>query len=385
MKRLNLMKFLILLTCFTILHADEYYNYMEMECDPLTSSVSIENVDQWNKRPSKDDYAFKQKIFPQNDLKPEILSIYKDGECVFTNKTRIRLRLGSDNAYAYGECGAAPAMWFSLWVNKKKVLSKSVYNPKCNPGSIIKSVVISNEKIEIKTYEISTDSTYLIDTDINKSIVLTKTIQLDTSLNIDEIEYPSNGKKIPAGTKILLYGDNNPVCNAFRKKDWRTNIKQKKYQNTCRYSANNLEKYLVDINNNGTQEREYIDSRWGRFEYTNIYYLDENTSKTIDALIERLPHSTGYNLKKEEQCQKIVEAIKATKVPSIPKSWAQGHQLILHSINTTVELPHIIDRVTYQGKNYFQFFSNDIYGLLEYKSDHSFNEICLAKEVKENY
>jgi hypothetical protein len=371
MKQFNKLVFLIYVACLGTLYADEYYNYFKMTCDPLANAVKLENVDQWNERPSKDDYAFKQKIFTRDDLKAESLSIYKDGECVFANKTKIRLRLGSDDAYPYGQCGGAPAMWFSLWVNKKKVLSKTVYNPKCNPGSVLKSVDISDKNITLNRYKTSGDFYFI---DINTSVVQPETIIVKNNLNVDTVEYPTDGKKIPAGTKILLYGDNNPICEAFRKNDWDTNIKQKEYQNFCRYSANNLGSYtvLVDINNDGVYEREYVDSRWGRFEYTDIYYLDENTSKTIDALFG-------------QQCEKIVEAIKKTKALSIPKSWADGDQLTLHSINKTVRLPHIIDRITYQNKNYFQFFSDDIYGLLEYKSDHSFSEICLAKKVKENY
>ncbi|MCK9472053.1 MAG: hypothetical protein M0Q88_09920 [Bacilli bacterium] len=384
MKHFNKLVFFIFIACLSTLYADEYYNYFKMTCDPLTNTVKLENIDQWNERPSKDDYAFKQKIFTKDDLKPESLSIYRDGECVFANKTKIRLRLGSDDAYPYGQCGAAPAMWFSLWVNKKKVLSRTIYNPTCNPGSILESVDISDKNITLNRYKTSGDF-YSID--INTSVVQPETIIVKDNLSVDTIEYPTDGKKIPAGTKILLYGDNNPICEAFRKNDWNTNIKRKEYRNGCSYSANTLNSYtvLVDINNDGIYEREYVDSRWGRFEYTDIYYLDENTSKTIDTLFEQLSQDVGYNPERIEQCEKIVEVIKETKSPSIPKSWADGDQLTLHSINKTVRLPHIIDRVTYQNKNYFQFFSDGIYGLIEYKSDHSFNEICLAKEVEENY
>jgi hypothetical protein len=384
MKHFNKLVFFIFVACLSTLYADEYYNYFKMTCDPLANIVKLENIDQWNERPSKDDYAFKQKIFTKDDLKPESLSIYRDGECVFANKTKIRLRLGSDDAYPYGQCGGAPAMWFSLWVNKKKVLSKTVYNPTCNPGSILESVDISDKNITLNRYKTSGDF-YSID--INTSVVQPEIIIVKDNLSVDTIEYPTDGKKISAGTKILLYGNNNPICEAFRKNDWNTNMKRKEYRNGCRYSANTLDSYatLVDINNDGIYEREYVDSRWGRFEYTDIYYLDANKSKTIDALFKQLSQDIGYNPKREEQCEKIVEVIKETKSPSIPKSWADGDQLTLHSINKTVRLPHIIDRVTYQNKNYFQFFSDGIYGLLEYKSDHSFNEICLAKEVEENY
>jgi len=384
MEQFNKLVFFIFVGCLSTLHADEYYNYFKMTCNPLANTVKLQNVDQWDERPSKDDYAFKQKIFTKDDLKPESLSIYRDGECVFTNKTKIRLRLGSDDAYPYGQCGAAPAMWFSLWVNKKKVLSRTVYNPTCNPGSILESVDISDKNITLNRYKTSGDF-YSID--INTSVVQPETIIVKNNLKVDTVEYPTDGKKIPAGTKILLYGDNNPICEAFRKNDWNTNIKRKEYRNGCSYSANTLDSYtvLVDINNDGIYEREYVDSRWGRFEYTDMYYLDENTSKTIDTLFEQLPQDVGYNPERREQCEKIVKAIKETKSPSIPKSWADGDQLTLHSINKTVRLPHVIDRVTYQNKNYFQFFSDGIYGLLEYKSDYSFNEICLAKEVEENY
>jgi hypothetical protein len=355
-----------------------------MTCNPLNNTLKLENVDQWDKTPSKNDYAFKQKLFSKNDSKPESLFVYKDGECIFANKERVRIRLGADEALPYGQCGGAPAMWFSLWVNKKKVLSKYVYNPQCNPGNILESVQISNETIMFNQYKITGDFALY---EIDKNIVTSEIVAIKNDIPIDTIEYPEHGEKIPAGTKILLHGENNPVCKAFAKDDWNTQIEQKSYQNGCDYSANSLTSYtsLIDINNDGLQEREYVDSRWGRFEYTDIYLIDENASKAIDTLLEKLPTNIGYNPKEREQCQEIVEAIKATNVSPIPKSWADGDNITLRSINKTVTLPHDIETITYEGKNYFYFLSDGIYGLLEYQSNHSFNEICIAKKVEENY
>lgn len=176
-KRLNLIEFIILLTCAMHIHADEYYNYMQMKCDPSTKSVSFKNVNQWNDRPSKDDYTLKQKIFSKDDLQAVSLSVYKDGECSFINGNKIKITLGSDIASTHGACGGSPALWFDLWVNDKKFLSKSVYIPKCHPGSLIKELSINDKNITFTKYQLPN----FLD-DINKSIVQTKIITLHYAL-----------------------------------------------------------------------------------------------------------------------------------------------------------------------------------------------------------
>lgn len=420
MIRVSSFSLLILFFGYGILYADEYYNFIKMTCDPSMNSVKLENIDQWNNRPSENHYTFKQKVFDENDSSVIFLSIYRDGECVFSNENSVRLRLGSDPVHAYGECGAAPAQWFSLWVNKKKILSRHIYIPRCNPGSIMKSVEIVNGKITINEYTISTNSTFLTDTDINKSEVLTRILRLDTNLRTDEIEYPLGGQKIPAGTKVLQYGFDNPVCQAFIQNDWNTKKEFPKPMRNLLAHPVDMKKLIIDINNDGHDEYVYNESL-NSGEQNSIYVVDHNVSLQIDNLPSPSVNLENYamvaNVLKDayalllspvntankghyidsypssyagiwEQHEKIVNVLEKSYSPPLPIAWADPQdaaRMTFPSIKKTINIPDRLHIIRYEGTIYLDFSNKAMAGILKYKSHHAFEEVCLATVVEENY
>ena len=203
---------LIFLACFGTLHADEYYNYFKMTCDPLANSVKLENVDQWNNIPSKEDYAFKQKVFDKNDSAIVSLKVYEDGECIFANGKSVRVRLGADRAFPHGQCGAAPALWFNLWINKKKILSHSVYNPTCNPGNTVESVNITDENITFNKYEVTGEFPFW---SINNDITHFETMLIDNTLPSDDKEYPKVQEHLKIGDWKAFYESDEKFCSQF--------------------------------------------------------------------------------------------------------------------------------------------------------------------------
>jgi len=371
-----------LITSF--LSADEYYNYFEMACDPTSKSVTLKNIDQWNKAPSEKDYAFKTHIFSSTETKPISLLVYHDGECTFNNGKKIRLRIGSDGGLAYGECGAKPPEYFSLWIDKKKILSKATYMQRCNYESNIKSIKIQNNTVTTCTYATSGDDITL---KINKNKVSCTSKPIDMNQPIDKIEYPLLGTKIPAGTRILQYGSDNPVCQAFAHKDAAKLFTWIKPSRSLDYSANQLDKMSFDINNDGKTETVYMDSRWGRFEYSRLYVTDVNNVIKIDAQYDALPIEREVTGEHERKFTNFLQRLEAT-TPSIPESWGANknpERLRINTIKKTIDMPKNTSPVMYQGKVYLQFSSNELTGLLRYKSSKHFEEICIAKVVEENY
>lgn len=377
MKRVLMVASLFLMQFFSnTLFADEYYNYIQMTCNPTEKKVELENVDQWNNSPSDSDYSFKEKIFQNDDLNSSTLKIYRAGECIFKNGREVRLKISADEAFPYGQCGASPASWLSLWVDKKKILSKYVYIPTCLAQSSLKSIKIQDDVVEICDYNTTGNFASL---EINTEAFTCKSINVSR----DNIEYPVSGEKIPAGTKILEYGFNSPLCEAFVKDDWRTQAREMNFDTKHLNNANVLSKSIVDINNDGVDETLYSDSRWGRFEYTHIYILKKNEEK-INTLFDNLP-SSGFSKQHDEQCNTLMTELKKEVNSTIPESWAKDSQLILPSIGKSINLPHEISPIVYQGRTYLEFYSENIWGLLEYKSDKEFEEKCLYTKIKENY
>ena len=255
--------FILLISLYVysnLLNADEYYNYIKMTCNPSAKSVKLENVDQWNETPSSDDYKFKQKIFDKNDSILISLAIYKDGECVFTNGESIRLRLGSDRSFPYGQCGAAPALWFSLWVNKKKVLSRHIYNPMCNPGNIMEFANVTDKNITFSTYEVTGNFPFF---EINQSITHSKTLQIDSNLSVDEEEYPKIKESLQLGDWKVFYENDKSFCSQFLDKHKFKLPKKAQTLETGNFASyeynGNFEKMKdADYDNDGVIDEAYV-------------------------------------------------------------------------------------------------------------------------------
>lgn len=54
---------------------------------------------------------------------------YGRTDCTLANGTTIRVRGGREQAFAYGAGGGNPPAFFSLWINKRKVLSRRIWKP----------------------------------------------------------------------------------------------------------------------------------------------------------------------------------------------------------------------------------------------------------------
>jgi hypothetical protein len=371
---------------YSNLYADEYYNFIEMVCEPNGAIVKLKNTDQWNKPPSDEDYAFKHHLFKKNDSSIKMQSIYKHGECVFSNGREVRLKLGSGQSRPYGMCGASPESWISLWVDHKKILSKHVYIPACMVQSVTKSIIIENNIVKICQYETSGNFSSL---SINTDSFSCEKNSISNDAQIDEIEYPLTGNKVPAGSRILDYGIDNPICETFAGDNWNNLIKKPEFIVKPLNKANTLSKTQVDIDNDSELEDVYSESRWGRFEYTHMFILDKNNHE-INTLFNALPHSHKFTKVWDEMCVNIVSKLKSTYSESIPETWSSKDKysvshLKLNAINKTIRAPHIITPVIFGNKTYLEFYSDDIWGLLKLKPDKNYEEICFYHKVKENY
>lgn len=52
-------------------------------------------------------------------------------ECIYPSGSRVRLKVGEGTARGYGQCGADPEVFLSLWVNQRKVASKLWFAGHC--------------------------------------------------------------------------------------------------------------------------------------------------------------------------------------------------------------------------------------------------------------
>mgnify|MGYP000483431144 CR=1 FL=1 len=166
------------------------------------------------------------KTFRRGEKSNEVTFIVKPGEvaeCVFPSGNRVRAKVG-EGSTRYGMCGADPEVFFSVWVNKRKIASRVWFAGHCreengNPdvGFEISGQTRSIQKCHtVRPSQPGTDNT---GSELKREKPLSVCVDFPEISRFprDELEYPKPGKKLPAVGEIeILYGSHE-ICKAVVK------------------------------------------------------------------------------------------------------------------------------------------------------------------------
>jgi hypothetical protein len=125
-------------------------------------------------------------------------------DCKLSNGWEVRLRMGTDQAFPYGMGGAAPPEYFSLWVNRRKVVSRMTwaegYEKSFDDRSRIVGVLV-------------TDGFVTVCRRLDKSVNCERNQIAIERMTPDQVEYPPPGIDVPKpGTIVIARGKNNRLC-----------------------------------------------------------------------------------------------------------------------------------------------------------------------------
>lgn len=142
-------------------------------------------------------------------------------ECIFPSGHRIRVKAASRGARAYGMCGADPQLFMSMWVNGRKVVSRTNYAGRCwddyeaNPAVSFKYSAGSLEKCQtVKPAPPEGDDQAKAEP--GKPVTACVDYPELARFPSDDIEYPPPGKKMPAVGELVLLSGSHDVCAAAR-------------------------------------------------------------------------------------------------------------------------------------------------------------------------
>jgi hypothetical protein len=112
-------------------------------------------------------------------------------ECTLANGTTIKVRGGREQAFGYGAGGGNPPAFFSLWINRRKVISREVWKPgyetTINNPPIYNGLLIAAEYLTI-----------CATAEGNPQRCTSRPLNL-TQAPIDHVEFASIGQKVPVG------------------------------------------------------------------------------------------------------------------------------------------------------------------------------------------
>jgi hypothetical protein len=104
--------------------ADQWWYYVTVACDPQKQRAEFGFGTLTNEEPTSAFIGDLAATAVPNA--PQAFRLTGDtpaGECHLTPDLTIRAKVGEDDPRAYGQCGADPAVWLSLWVDRRKWLS----------------------------------------------------------------------------------------------------------------------------------------------------------------------------------------------------------------------------------------------------------------------
>ena len=71
----------------------------------------------------------------------------RDRICTLADGREIKARIGNEQSFPYGMCGADPAYFFSLWVDRKKVISAGAFYTGCVHGFSRRAIVLDGARL----------------------------------------------------------------------------------------------------------------------------------------------------------------------------------------------------------------------------------------------
>ena len=137
-----------------------------------------------------------------------IIHVGQNAECIFPSGRSARIKIGAGPSRPYGMCGADPVVYFSLWVNQRKVESRVWFAGQCYDGP---KVTYSIQAGEISKCHEAPDP---------EGVTGGRQEPLSVCVNfpdiarfpIDRVEYPAVNAKNPAVGSIEPMWGTAPVC-----------------------------------------------------------------------------------------------------------------------------------------------------------------------------
>ena len=139
-------------------------------------------------------------------------------ECVYPSGNRVRVKVGEGVARAYGMCGGDPQVFASVWVNKRKVLSRFWFAGHCREDSdnSLFSLQVGAAKVtQCQTARSAAEATGSVAdsaaTRVQPPAACVEYPEVKR-FRLDSVEYPSSAARRPeVGTVEVLRGG-HPVC-----------------------------------------------------------------------------------------------------------------------------------------------------------------------------
>lgn len=250
--------------------ADYRWDYVDVSCDPGKQRVTIQLNALWNEDP---DLGWHGSIRPKTGSLTRqefrVSSQIDYGECLISPGKLVRIKMSAGVAREYGMCGGDPEGWLSVWVDKRKWLSRHQVAGRCTTNPMSR-IVISSTGMVLCSKKIDNP----LDTAPESVAESCETIPGSRlAKNRDLAEYPvSTATRPEVGTVVIEHGKDTALCrdmlkakrNEFGRAKWTVDLPADANRGLSDAQDHGLYEYsghfsrnLFDIDNDGKTEVVY--------------------------------------------------------------------------------------------------------------------------------
>jgi hypothetical protein len=197
------------------------------------------------------------------------------GECHLTPNILVRAKVGQGRALPYGQCGANPPVWLSLWVDGRKWLSRFSVGGHC-VETVLKEIRVTPEGMQVCTKpEYPADGQEDVeDCEDHKAANLAQTT--------DVKEFPSDPDTPPQGSIVVAHAEDPEFCgrmivpgsDAYGVADWRIDFPKPLDRDLQLWptDGSSYTRNRFDIDNDGREEVVYGYHPMSRMNDFDVYF-----------------------------------------------------------------------------------------------------------------
>ena len=324
-------------------------------------------------------------------------------ECVFPSGNRVRVKVGEGVARAYGMCGGNPEVFTSVWVNKRKVLSRTWFAGNCqentdNPSSF--SLDVSSAKIQRCQTAVEAEPTDDLAGPEKTPDPIEACVDFPELIRfpVDPIEYPGKGLKSAIAGDIEVLEGSHPVCDrvanalkaegapesllpsaALKRPDW-----QDASVDLPKSLAGGVEG-ILDFNNDGNLDRVFYKSFESNYIHGSILLVQPGLSRNQLHVVGPLTGDKSVML----PCQLGAEKHSIGDCPPFSqKGDESGLQWQVHGNAEPVRFRARYSEVapfSFRGGTYVDIRSDSHVAVLKPLPNRRFQPMCLLRRVTENF
>lgn len=340
-------------------------------------------------------------------------------ECIFPSGNRVKVKIGTGIARAYGMCGGDPEVFASIWVNKRKVLSRYQFAGRCteyaNDRTSFGFEVVNSRARQcqkaIATVTAETTQGASSETQVNDTLPeVCVNFPEVARFPIDSTEYPPLAAKPVVVGSIQIVRATHPVCNEFAKalSSMRESgipegafIKRPVWNDsseTLQADINNKRQYPLrfdqessfDFNNDGLPDRIFRKSFENTYMHGSVLLIQSgnsrqtfNSSKPLDsASSQLLPCQMDKVHHDIDTCPPLTQ--KSDDANFALPAGIRREPIQFRARYTHLD-PFFYRGTTYMGASSESSDSMDYFAVVKPQPDRRFLSMCLFRKVPENF